>query len=104
MYIIFYLAPDGKIVILIFLGLYEKSSNNLVCWILLNNYGGIGMLHTLEQFRRKGFGELITKEFCKKLASVGRDIFAATVDGNISANMFKKLGFTTLGLVTWYQF
>ncbi|XP_030030585.2 uncharacterized protein LOC115447581 [Manduca sexta] len=82
-------------------GLYQND--NLVAWIFINEMGALGHLFVLEDFRKKGFAELILKLLCNIMLEDGKDAFVFCVEGNKGAcNLYKKLGFTLSQSVTWF--
>ncbi|KAJ8924213.1 hypothetical protein NQ315_007004 [Exocentrus adspersus] len=72
-------------------GLFSKSSDELVCWVILSMMGQLTMLQTLEAFKRKGYASVILKYASKELAKKG---YSATgtvlVDNAASRGMFEK--------------
>lgn len=84
------------------IGLFSKQDNELRSWILKNYFGGLGVLQTANEHRRKGYGTLITKIFSKMLAEEGYDISAFIVRKNVaSQKMFTGLDFENIIPVTW---
>ncbi|KAF2878768.1 hypothetical protein ILUMI_27395, partial [Ignelater luminosus] len=74
-------------------GLYLKSTNALIAWIMRIQIG-MGTLHVMDEYKRKGYGSLITKVLTKQLAQEGVYPIASTLNNNnISQAMFTKLGF-----------
>lgn len=75
-------------------GVFLKSDNTLVCWVLLNHLGLISNLQTLPEYERKGYGTLVTKALCKEIARSGCNPVTCTMKGNAqSEKLFGKLGF-----------
>jgi hypothetical protein len=75
-----YISPDyvkEQIAKGVSAGLHEK--NELVCWSITQDDGAIGFLHTLKNYRRKGYGYSITLSMIKKLRSRGELPFAYVV-------------------------
>lgn len=75
------------------LGLFEN--NELAGIIGRHPEGCIGMLHVLEKYRGKGYGEILEKAMINKLIKEKQMKFGEVVDGNdISMYLQKKLGGT----------
>lgn len=83
-------------------GLFN-SKDELVAWCLLFDCGSIGSLHVNEFNRRKGFGEIVTKAICKKIAEENNvDVLTDYIDGNYqSEGLMKKIGFKSVYKVRW---
>ena len=83
-------------------GIYEK--NKLVSWGMTHDDGAIGFLHTLDNYRRKGYGYNVTLALINKLMDSGQIPFAYIETSNKrSINLFKKLGFKENKKVHWFQ-
>nr|XP_022915780.1 uncharacterized protein LOC111425769 [Onthophagus taurus]XP_022915788.1 uncharacterized protein LOC111425769 [Onthophagus taurus] len=76
------------------LGVFLKSNNQLVSWVLRNHWGVLVNLRTIPDYKRKGYGTLLVKAMCKKIAEEGNTPLATIIVGNIaSEDLFKGLGF-----------
>lgn len=65
-------------------------------------FGGLGLLHVTDKYKRKGLGSTIVKTMAKRLALLGSDTIASVVTHNQpSLNMFQKLGFREIDEVSW---
>lgn len=65
-------------------------------------FGGLGLLHVTDKYKRKGLGTALVKAMAKKLALNGADTIASVVTHNTpSLNMFQKLGFRQIDEVSW---
>lgn len=84
---------------------YESLKNNNVLGIFENNNlagiigrhpeGCMGMLHVLENYRGKGYAEILEKTMINKLIDEKQLVFCEVVDNNkISIHLQNKLGFT----------
>ncbi|XP_026465442.1 uncharacterized protein LOC113368093 [Ctenocephalides felis] len=83
-------------------GVYLKSNNKLVAWVLRMDSGIITSLHTHPDYVRKGFGALALKAIAKAIAEQGSDSVGCIVNGNYrSTALFDKLGFTSQGPMHW---
>lgn len=83
-------------------GLYKKEDQSLCSWIMRNNYGGLAILQTLEEHKRKGFGSLMIKVFSKFWAEKGLDIFCfIMVKNKSSQQLFERSGYKIEHGITW---
>lgn len=80
-----------------------NENNDEICWALHNNYGALGILQTLPDHRRKGYGKIISKAVCQQIASLGMDVCAVTSEGNSSEFLLKDLGFQEIDKITWIK-
>lgn len=78
-------------------------SGKYMAWGLHNNYGGIGIIHTVNEYRRKGLGSLMTKIVGKKIAEKNMDVFTVTTIDNVSEQMMLNLGFKTTSCNNWIK-
>lgn len=75
-------------------GVFLQSNGDLVCWVLKNHLGQLGILQTLPEYKRRGYATLIIKVMSKDIAEDGHDPLGTVLVGNIaSEGMFEKLGF-----------
>jgi hypothetical protein len=66
-----------------------------VSWALRTAYGSIGMLHTLEDFRRRGYAAVAVRGLASKIIENGGVPFCHIVEGNSSSlALFHSLGFS----------
>lgn len=83
-------------------GIFENK--NLVSWGITQDDGAIGFLHTLDNFRRKGYGYNVVLSMIDKLLPKGELPFAYIEPSNKnSINLFLKLGFKENITVHWFQ-
>ena len=83
-------------------GIYEN--NKLVSWGLTQDDGAIGFLHTLDHYRRKGYGYNIALSMTDKLLHKGELPFAYIEPSNkYSIGLFQKLGYKENKTVHWFQ-
>ena len=74
------------------LGLFED--NKLAGIIGKHPEGCVGMLHVIEGYRKKGYGEILEKAMMNKLIKENKMVFCEVVDGNeISMHLQSKLGY-----------
>ncbi|KPJ14722.1 hypothetical protein RR48_06896 [Papilio machaon] len=82
--------------------LYSTENNEPMAWVTVNDAGSLSHLFCLEPYRRKGYGELITKYACNDILKKGRNIIAYTVENNYkSQKLLLKLGFENIGYDYW---
>ena len=89
-------------------GVYNENLE-LVCWCLTYDYGAFGFLYTVENFRRKGLGEVAVRAllnfwFERKKREKGWCFspYAFIDDKNEkSMGLFRKIGFLKIGDVNW---
>ncbi|CAH0724301.1 unnamed protein product, partial [Brenthis ino] len=80
-------------------------NGELAAWVFIKEMGALGHLYTLEDHRRKGYGELVLKLISNWLLEKNKYVFAFCVDGNKNAyNLYKKLGFKSVVNVEWCTF
>ena len=83
-------------------GLYEN--NKLVSWAITQDDGAIGFLHTLYEYRRKGYGYSVTLSMIEKVRNYGGLPFANVLPTNKrSINLLLKLGFKESKKIHWFQ-
>ncbi|XP_055617304.1 uncharacterized protein LOC129762788 [Toxorhynchites rutilus septentrionalis] len=86
------------------IGLFTQT-DELVAWVLMNEFAGIGHLQVMPSYRRRGFGELLAKAMSKQIATENdSDVNAFIVDKNInSINLFYKLGYKKIAGSNWVR-
>ncbi|KRT79037.1 hypothetical protein AMK59_8424 [Oryctes borbonicus] len=85
-------------------GVFLKSDDKLVSWVLKNHMGQLGILQTLSEHKRKGYGSLITKVLSKEIAEEGHHPLGTVVRGNVaSETMFATLGFRCTDLCIYFE-
>lgn len=71
----------------------DEDERKLVACILRHRNGSLGILHTDEEHRRRGLGEILLKEAITATKNRNEPVFAYIVDGNkASEALFTKLG------------
>lgn len=82
--------------------IYENDK--LAAWGLTHDDGGIGALHVVDDYRRKGYGREIVIYLTEKIRNISRIPYAQVEEKNLSAmSLFNKLGFVTDKMVTWLK-
>lgn len=83
-------------------GVYEE--NKLVAWGMTQDDGGMGFLHVLDDYRRKGYGYNVTLSLTNEIRKSNKLPFAYIEEKNVkSINMVLKLGFKKDRLVHWFE-
>ncbi|KAI4469222.1 hypothetical protein MML48_2g00003612 [Holotrichia oblita] len=84
------------------LGLFLKSDDTLVCWVLRSPMGQMATLQTDVNHKRKGYASLVTKAMSKQIAQDGFNPLGTIVRGNVaSETMFSGLGFRSIDTSTF---
>jgi 8-oxo-dGTP diphosphatase len=78
-----------------------------VSWVLRTSYGSMGMLHTLPDYRRRGYAAIVVTALASKIILDGGRPFCHIVESNSSSlALFRGLGFTEpspLERFDWYH-
>jgi predicted GNAT family acetyltransferase len=75
-------------------GVFLKENDQLVSWVVTSFVDGFSKLHTLEQYRHRGYATLAVKYLAKQLARSGLVPFVYIVaDNEISIKLFQNVGF-----------
>lgn len=75
-------------------GVFCKATNNLLSWVLINQYSELTMLQTLEEHAGRGFAKILVKQSSKSLAGQGVHPHAFVIVTNEKPRkIFEKLGF-----------
>jgi RimJ/RimL family protein N-acetyltransferase len=83
-------------------GLYDHKK--LVSWSITQDDGAIGFLHTLDDYRRKGYGYNVTLSMVERVRNSGGLPFANVLPSNErSINLLLKLGFKESKKIHWFQ-
>jgi hypothetical protein len=83
-------------------GIYENDK--LISWGITQDDGAIGFLHTLNDYRRKGYGGSVVLAMIKILKESGKLPFAYIESSNKkSMNLFRKLGFIENKKSHWFK-
>lgn len=79
------------------LGVFRKSDKKMLSSILSFHSGGVFMLYSRPEARRKGYGEIILRRLVTELRHKGIIPFCTVFSDNIpSLNLIKKVGFVEL--------
>lgn len=75
-------------------GIYEKGTDKLVSWLLINVMGQLGVLQTREGYYKNGFGAALARKASSIISRNGDHPIATVRGGNLaSEGLFTKLGF-----------
>ena len=81
-----------------------NENNKLVSWAITQDDGAIGFLHTLDKYRRKGYGYNVTLSMIKQIRNSGGLPFANVLPTNKrSINLLLKLGFKESKKIHWFE-
>ncbi|XP_056291717.1 glycine N-acyltransferase-like protein 3 [Pseudoliparis swirei] len=65
-----------------------------VSWILMNDYCALGLLHTLPEYRGRGYAKALVNTIVRRLHSEGYPVYCFIEEDNaVSFELFKSLGF-----------
>ncbi|XP_072942721.1 glycine N-acyltransferase-like protein 3 [Epargyreus clarus] len=82
--------------------LYSDKDDKPMSWISVDMHGALAHLFTLEEYRKRGYGEFLIKYVANDLRRKGRIVLAYTIYGNEAPKkLFLKLGFDIIGLDHW---
>jgi 8-oxo-dGTP diphosphatase len=83
-------------------GIFEN--NRLVAWGMTQDDGGMGFLHVLDDYRRRGYGFTVVVSLIEQIRKRGKIPFTYIEEENIkSGNLIKKLGFIPQKKIQWFQ-
>ncbi|XP_017759984.1 PREDICTED: uncharacterized protein LOC108550689, partial [Eufriesea mexicana] len=87
------------------LGLYLKKDDSLVSWAMQNDWHGLGMVQTLEKYRRKSYAKVVINALAKKFGEQGISTVLFIVKGNTASEiLFKNLDWRIIAPITWLIF
>lgn len=78
------------------MGVFSRKNDDTkpVAWIMLGINGELGNLYVLPEFRKRGFGKLVTIAISKAMGIAGISPHLFVVDGNLaSLKLFECIGF-----------
>ncbi|KAJ8931000.1 hypothetical protein NQ314_016143 [Rhamnusium bicolor] len=83
-------------------GLFLKSTDELVSWVVKTGLGQLGIVQTEKDHTKKGYACIVTKLLSKKIAEEDENPTGTIAVTNIaSQNMFRKLGFEKKGMCNY---
>ena len=72
-------------------------------WLLVHEDDSLGIMYTLEEHRRKGYAEVVTRDLVRKQLAAGRTPFLQIRDDNgMSPGLALKCGFVKEGNCDWF--
>lgn len=79
-----------------------KATGQPVSWALQQSDGSMGMLHTVQEHRRKGLGKVSMMALVRKLQSLNTQVFCYVVQENTaSMKLLESIGFQNTGMFDW---
>lgn len=73
-------------------GLFLKEGDILVSWALQTEWYGVGIVQTLDAYKRRGYARVVVSALAKRLGSEGISPVLTVICGNTpSENMFASL-------------
>jgi len=76
-----------------------------VSWVLTASDNSMGFFHTLKEYRRNGYGEMVTKELMNIIIDNNKTPFVYIKKENEkSMPLVLKLGFDIVDEVSWFEF
>ncbi|XP_062536770.1 uncharacterized protein LOC134205503 [Armigeres subalbatus] len=87
------------------LGLFDRDNDEIVGWVLKNEFAGVGHLQIMPNYRQKGYGMILAKAMTKKIAlEDGGIVNAFIVDKNTNSRLlFGKLGYELIAGSNWIR-
>lgn len=88
--------------------LYRPSAaiyinNEIVSWVLVHDDNSMGIMHTKDEYRRRGYGVDVTLSLAGKILEGGKVPFLQIVRSNEkSPGLAEKCGFVEVGNVEWF--
>ncbi|XP_070546277.1 uncharacterized protein [Ptychodera flava] len=75
--------------------IFNEVTGQPVSWAMVKAYGGIGLEHTLPEFKKKRVEKIVLRELIDQIVRNDDTPFVLIEEGNDSSyNAYKKLGFT----------
>lgn len=76
-------------------GVFTKTDGKLVSWVLKNQMGTLGILQTIDAYKRMGLGSAVTKSLSREIALEGHNpLGTVLVENTASQAMFRNIGFS----------
>ena len=76
-----------------------------VSWVLIASDNSMGFFHTLKEYRRSGYGEVVTKELMNIIIENNKTPFVyIKIENERSMPLVLKLGFDIVDKVSWFEF
>ncbi|XP_077985915.1 uncharacterized protein LOC144440417 [Glandiceps talaboti] len=73
---------------------YDERNKVFASWAVLKEYGDIGSVYTLPQYRGNNLGSIVTATVAMEIIKYGETPYVIVIDGNTSSyGMMERLGF-----------
>jgi ribosomal protein S18 acetylase RimI-like enzyme len=80
----------------------QDGSEQLAAMVLQSEYGGLGLLQTVPEFRRRGYALLAVRQHTRTLGRAGVNVHCHVIVNNFgSLGVFKKSGLKIVALSNW---
>jgi len=80
----------------------EDGQEELASMVLQSEYGGVSLLQTVPEFRRRGFASIALAHLTKIMGENGIMPHGHILAWNQeSAALFRKMGYKTHGVISW---
>ncbi|XP_053662229.1 uncharacterized protein LOC128711384 [Anopheles marshallii] len=86
------------------LGLFDKTSGELVACVFQNDHDAVGHLYTVPDRNNRGYGSTLAKALTRQIAIQYKQHVHTFINENNdrSVRLFKKLGFKAVNRTIWY--
>lgn len=82
-------------------GIYEDGK--LVCWVMVHEDDSMGIMYTLDGYRRKGYAEEVSLVLIDQMLKLEKTPFIQIIETNqMSPGLAKKCGFVKAGKCSWF--
>ncbi|CAB3364284.1 Hypothetical predicted protein [Cloeon dipterum] len=80
----------------------DKGDEDLASMVLMTEYGGVGLLQTAPEHRRKGYAEIALAHLTRRLGQMGYMPSSNVTQYNeASHSLFKKMGYKVVDAAFW---
>lgn len=74
-----------------------------VCWVLVHEDNSMGIMYTMEEHRRKGLAEVVSRDLTRRMLEIKQTPYLQIVDGNVKSHgLAQKCGFEKVGDCEWF--
>ena len=81
-----------------------RVSGKLVAWLMTQDDGSIGVLHVLDEYRRRGYARDLTVYLVRRLREREKSLFVHIEEGNTSSiDLAVRLGFRKDRRLCWFN-
>ncbi len=75
----------------------------IASWVLVHDDNSMGIMYTLEEYRRRGYGVDVSMALAQKIIEAGKTPFLQIVRSNtMSPGLAEACGFVEIGSVEWF--